>query len=159
MADNTVTTYATDDISSVHHPRVKLEFGPDGTVNDVSYTKPLPANVALRGDALMIGSVSAAPARAILSASSSTTATLVTAQTSAQIRLLSYVLVVTATGSVTFNSSTTALTGVMVFDPRGGAAATFNPFGHVQTGTGQPLTITTGDCRAAGHITYVYVSV
>ena len=159
MADNTVTTYATDDISSVHHPRVKLEFGPDGTVNDVSYSKPLPANVAMRGDALMIGSVSAAPARAILSCSSSATATVVAAQTSAQIRLISYVLVARATTSVTFGSSTTAQTGVMIFDKNSGAAAPYNPFGHVQTATGQPLTITAGDGAVAGHVTYVYVSV
>lgn len=159
MADNTVTTYATDDISSVHHPRVKLEFGPDGTVNDVSYSKPLPANVAIRGDALMIGSVSAAPARAIISCSSSATATIVAAQTSAQVRVLSYVFTVRATTSVTFGSSTTAQTGVMIFDKNGGAAANFNPYGHIQTATGQPLTITTGDGAVAGHVTYVMVSV
>ncbi len=136
-----------------------MEFGPDGAATDVSYAKPIPTNVALRSDAIMVGSVSATPVHVILSASSSSTVTIVASQTSAKMRVLSYVLVTNATGSVTFNSSVTPLTGVMIFDSRGGLVVPFSPLGHIQTATGQPLTITTGDCKVAGHLCYVPVSV
>ena len=158
MADNQVP-FATDDISGVFYPRVKPSFGADGAATDVSYAKPMPTNSGIRSDALFVGSVSAIPIHVILSASSSSTVTIVAAQTSAKCRVVSYVLVTNATGSVTFNSSTTPLTGVMIFDVRGGVAAAFNPVGHFQSGTGQPLTITTGDCKVAGHLTYIPVSV
>lgn len=158
MADNQIP-FATDDISGVFHPRVKLEFGPDGTATDVSYSKALPANAGLRSDVLFVGSVSALPIHVILSASSSSTATIVAAQASAKMRVISYVLVVRATTTVTFNSSTTPLTGAMIIDTHGGIAASFNPLGHFQSGTGQPLTITTGDGAVAGHVTYIPVSV
>ena len=159
MADNTVTTYATDDISGTHYPRVKVSHGPDGEATDVSQASPMPVQAVLRADALYVGSVSATPVRVILSASSSSTITLAAAQASAQHRVLSYVLILTTTGSVQFGSSTTPLTGMMQFDAKSGVAADFNPYGHFQTGTNQPLTIITGAGAAAGHITYVPVSV
>jgi hypothetical protein len=159
MADSIVTSFATDDVGGVHYPRVKLTQGADGEASDVSQASPLHANAAMRTDVIFAGSVSCLPVHVLLSASSSSTVTIVAAQTSARMRVLSYVLVTNATGSVTFGSSTTALTGVMIFDPRGGLVVPFNPLGHFQTATGQPLTVTTGDCRVAGHITYVPVSV
>ncbi len=159
MADNTVATFATDDVGGTHYPRVKLTAGPDGTATDISYAKPIPANVAMRTDALMVGSVSATPVFALVSASSSSTVTLVAAQASARMRVLSYILNAKATTSITFNSSVTALTGVMEFDKYGGAAAPFSPLGHFQTATGQPLTISTGAGAVAGHLVYVPVSV
>lgn len=158
MADNAVP-FATDDISSVLHPRVKLEFGPDGTATDVSYAKALPTNAVLRTDAIFNGSVSCAPVHVILSASSSSTVTLAAAQASAKMRVLGYTLVLTTTGSVAFGSSTTPITGQMQFDAKSGVAAPFNPLGHFQTATGQPLTIITGAGAAAGHLVYVPVSV
>ena len=33
---------ATDEISSVHHQKVKIEYGLDGSVTEVSHTNPLP---------------------------------------------------------------------------------------------------------------------
>lgn len=158
MVDNAVP-FATDDISSVLHPRVKLEFGPDGTATDVSYSKPVPTNAALRTDVIYVGSVSAAPLFAIISASSSSTITIQAAQASAKMRVLSYVVNAKATTSVDFRSSTTPLTGMMELDKYGGVSSGLNQYGHFQTATGQPLIITTGAGAVAGHITYVAVSV
>jgi hypothetical protein len=52
MADNYVanagsggSTFAADDISSVLHPRVKVEWGADGAVNDTSATAPMPVQI------------------------------------------------------------------------------------------------------------------
>ena len=33
---------ATDEISSVHHQKVKIEYGLDGSATEVSHTNPLP---------------------------------------------------------------------------------------------------------------------
>jgi hypothetical protein len=158
MADNAVP-FATDDIGGVLHPRVKLEHGPDGEAADTSQANPLPVQAGIRTDVLYAGSVSCLPLFAIISASSSSTITIQTAQASARMRVLSYVLNAKATTSVDFRSSTTPLTGMMEFDKYGGAAAAFCPVGHFQTATGQPLIITTGAGAVAGHIVYVPVSV
>ena len=56
MADNTTlnagsggNVIATDDISSVHHQMVKVEFGADGSATPVDATNPLPVTVASNG--------------------------------------------------------------------------------------------------------------
>ena len=158
MADNQVP-FATDDIGGVFYPRVKISEGPDGAATAGSQANPIPAQVGLRTDVLYVGSVSATPVMILISASASSNITLVAAQASARMRVLSYVLNAKATTSVAFNSSTTPITGVMEFDKYGGAAANFNPLGHFQTGTGQPLIIATGAGAVAGHMCYVPVSV
>ena len=65
MADNVVlntgvggATMATDDIAGVQHQRVKLEYGVDGVVTDVSDTNPLPIDDA-GGSITVDGSVTA----------------------------------------------------------------------------------------------------
>ena len=45
------TTVATDDVSSVHYQRVKVVWGPDGTVNDTDVASGKPVPVQLRGSA------------------------------------------------------------------------------------------------------------
>jgi hypothetical protein len=159
MADNTVATFATDDIGGTHYPRVKLTHGADGEAKEADQPTPVPVQAVVRSDALFMGSVSATPLFALISASSSSTVTIVAAQTSARMRVLSYVLNAKATTSVRFNSSVTPLTGMMEFDQYGGAAAPFSFLGQFQTATGQPLTITTGAGAVAGHLVYVPVSV
>jgi hypothetical protein len=158
MTDN-VAPYATDDIGGVFHPRVKLEIGADGTANDVSYSEPIPVNAAQRTDVIYVGSTSAAPIFAIISASASSTITIQAAQASARMRVLSYVITSKAATSVDFRSSTTPITGMMTLDTNDVIASGLNQYGHFQTTTGQPLIITTGAGAVAGHITYVAVSV
>lgn len=159
MADNQVP-FATDDIGGVFYPRVKISHGADGAApDDASTTKPLPVVAAQRTDVLYAGSVTCTPLFALISASSSSTITIQAAQTSAKMRVLSYVVNAKATTSVDFRSSTTPLTGMMEFDKYGGVAAAFCPVGHFETTVGQPLIITTGAGAVAGHIVYVPVSV
>jgi len=58
MSDNFVanagsggSTFAADDIGpGVLHPRVKVEWGVDGTVNDASVTNPLPVELIAQGN-------------------------------------------------------------------------------------------------------------
>jgi len=49
MSDNAIAnnngspvTFATDEIGSVHYPRTKVGYGPDGSFTDVSESTPLP---------------------------------------------------------------------------------------------------------------------
>ena len=56
MADNYVTnpgtggdTFAADDVGGIKTPRVKLQWGPDGTVNDADVATGKPIPVQLRG--------------------------------------------------------------------------------------------------------------
>lgn len=158
MTDNTISSFATDDIGGVHYQRTKLSIGADGAATDLSYSKPAPINAGLRTDVIYVGSVSASPVFLLLSASSSSTVTIVAAQASARMRVLSYVMASNISTSVTFNSSVTPLTGVMILNKHG-FEASFSPLGHFQTGVGQPLTITTGDGKIGGHLVYVPVSV
>lgn len=58
MADNFVanagsggSTFASDDISSVHYPRVKPSWGADGTATDVSVAAPMPVEMVSTGAA------------------------------------------------------------------------------------------------------------
>lgn len=52
---STTATFATDDISGVHHQRVKVEFGADGVASDVSAATPLPVNPGILASALSNG--------------------------------------------------------------------------------------------------------
>lgn len=48
MADNYVAgsyTFASDDVSGTHSPRVKVQWGADGTVTDASAAAPLPVQL------------------------------------------------------------------------------------------------------------------
>lgn len=157
MADNTQVTFSFDDISGVMHQRVKAEFGPDGTATDISYAKPMPSNVSLRTNAIYSASSSIAPVHVLVSASSSSTVTIVAAQAFTSFRVLSYAIVCNATTSVSFGSSVSPITGTMVFDKSGGVAPDMNPYGHFQSTGGQPLTITTGGGAIGGHLTYIPV--
>ena len=57
MADNVTlnagsggSVLATDEISSVHHQRVKMQYGVDGSATDVSATNPLPITDRVTGN-------------------------------------------------------------------------------------------------------------
>lgn len=58
MADNIAvtagagTTVATEDVSGVHHQKVKVEFGSDGVATMVDASNPLPVDDAAAGTAL-----------------------------------------------------------------------------------------------------------
>lgn len=155
MADNAVP-WAFDDIDGEIHPRVKPEHGPNGAATDVSQTSPLPVHMVQRTDAVYVGSLSTTPVHVLVSASSSTTSTIVAAQSSARVRVIDYVLNAHATTSVSFGSSTTPITGTLVIERA--AVSGLNPFGHFESGVNQPLTIINGGGGVRGHLVCLYVS-
>jgi hypothetical protein len=86
---------------------------------------------------------------------SSTTNTIVAAVAGEQVRVLSYVLVVTTAVTAKWRSgASTDLTGAMPFGANGGAAP-YNPAGHFITAAGEALTLILGSgVTVGGHLTY-----
>ncbi len=113
MADNTTytegsgITIATDDISNIHHQRVKVEYGPDGTA-----TSPVPsAGLPIRQG---IPSTSQFTRAVVSSTTTSGQVALVTATASQTTRVFRMQLVISAADTTfKFESASTALTGVM----------------------------------------------
>jgi len=168
MADNYVanagsggSTFAADDISSVLHPRVKVEWGADGTATDASVAAPVPVQASIESNQMTAGGTVSTPAFAVISCSTDNgDHTLVSANASKKLRVLSYVLVADATVSVRFEGGTggTALTGVMPLIANTGISSGFNPMGHFETATNTLLNLElTGTGNVFGHITYVPV--
>ena len=95
---------------------------------------------------------------ASFAASSSGNNSVISAVTSKQIRVLSYVVVATSAVTLKFCSGTsgpTDLTGAMPLGANGGVSAAFSPAGWFETASGAALSVTLGGAVAvAGHITY-----
>lgn len=78
------------------------------------------------------------------------------AATSKHISVVGYVVVFPESGTVTFKSGTTAITGAMSFAANGGAAAAGTEhFPVFQTAIGEALNITTTGSGAQGHLSYI----
>ena len=168
MADNYVanagsggSTFASDDISSVHHPRVKFEWGADGTANDAAVAAPLPVQATIESNQVSAGGTLNTPAFAVISCSTDNgDHTLISANATKKLRVLSYVLVADAAVSVRFEGGTggTALTGVMPLIANTGISSGFNPLGHFETASNTLLNLElTGTGNVFGHLTYVPV--
>lgn len=78
MADGYVTnagvggnTFASDDIGGTHHPRVKVEWGADGSATDASVAAPLPVQSADESNQMTAGGTVVTPKFAVISASAS----------------------------------------------------------------------------------------
>ena len=89
MADNFVanagsggSTFAADDISSVLHPRVKVEWGADGTATDTSVAAPMPVQNTAESNQMTAGGTVVTPKFAAIAAASSGNNTLIAAVTS-----------------------------------------------------------------------------
>lgn len=142
MADNFVTnagsggsTFASDDISSVHHPRVKNEWGADGTANDVSVAAPMPVQATLETSQMTAAGTILTPKFVIIDAATSGDNTLLAAVTSKKIRVLALFLVAAGTVNVRFESGAggTALTGQMNLVANTGFVLPYNPVGWFET--------------------------
>lgn len=142
MADNYVanagsggSTFASDDISSVHHPRVKNEWGADGTATDVSAAAPMPVQAVLDTAAIAAAGTLLTPKFSVIDAATSGDNTLVAAVTSKKIRVLALYLVAAGTVNVRFESGAggTALSGQMNLVANTGFALPFNPVGWFET--------------------------
>lgn len=142
MADNYVTnvgsggsTFASDDISSVQHPRVKVEWGADGVANDASVAAPMPVQASIESSQMTIGGATVTPKFAIIDAASSGDNTLVASVSSKKIRVLAAFMVAAGSVNVRFESGAggTALTGQMNLVVNTGFVLPFNPAGWFET--------------------------
>jgi len=155
------STFAADDISSVLHPRVKVEWGADGTANDTAVAAPMPVQATLESNQMTAGGTVSTPAFAVISCSTDNgDHTLISANATKKLRVLSYVLIADGTVSVRFEGGTggTALTGVMPLIANVGISSGFNPLGHFETASNALLNLElTGTGNVFGHLTYVPV--
>mgnify|MGYP001576238174 CR=1 FL=1 len=124
MADNTTYTegsgisVATDDVSGVHHQRVKIEQGSDGVAADISPTSPL----AVRPGHPSTGFLT----NASLSFATSGNNTLVAATASQTTRVFRIVLVFEGAVGIKFISGSTDQTGVMKMKDGGSIVLDFD---------------------------------
>ena len=142
MADNFVTnsasggsTFAADDISAILHPRVKVEWGADGSATDASVAAPMPVQASVESSQMTAGGTVVTPKYAIIDGASSGDNTLVAAVTSKKIRVLALFYVAAGSVNVRFESGAggTALTGQMNHIANTGASLPYNPAGWFET--------------------------
>lgn len=142
MADNFVansgsggSTFAADDISAVLHPRVKVEWGADGSATDASVAAPLPVQTSIETSQMTAAGTVVTPKFAIIDGATSGDNTLVAAVTSKKIRVLALFVVSAGTVNVRFESGAggTALTGQMNLIANTGFSLSYNPVGWFET--------------------------
>lgn len=128
-------TFASDEISSVQHPRVKVEWGADGSAVDTSVAAPMPVAAFGESNQMTIGGVPVTVKFAAIDAASSGDNTLLAAVTSKKIRVLSAFMVAAGAVTVRFESGAggTALTGQMNLAANSGFVLPFNPAGWFET--------------------------
>jgi hypothetical protein len=144
MADNFVanagtggSTFASDDIAGVQHPRVKVEWGADGTANDASVAAPLPVQASAESSQMTAGGAVVTPKFAAIDAATSGDNTLLAAVSAKKIRVLALFLVAAGRVNVRFESGAggTALTGQMNLVANTGFVLPYNPAGWFETGS------------------------
>lgn len=181
MADNFSTdaegavpekSFAADDIAGVLHPRVKVEFGANGSATDVSSSDPLPVDVpaaartsdavaaAVQTDAIMNGGTVLTPKFfSETVAASDTDEELVAAVTSKKIRVIALVVQCAGTATTcTFESGGSTRKHKVPAGANGGQVLPPNPWGWFETAAGESLTVTTG-AGSDTEISGVYVEV
>jgi hypothetical protein len=169
MADNFVTnagsggsTFASDEISSTHYPRVKVSWGADGVANETAVASPVPVQSSIESSQMSGAGVILTPKFAVISATTDNgDVSLVAAVSSKKIRVLSYTLVADAAITIRFESGAagTALSGTMPLIANTGIASGFCPVGHFETAVITALSLEmTGTGNVYGHLTYVEVA-
>ncbi len=166
MADNiaitagTGTSVATDDLSSVHHPYVKVEYGADGSATPVSTTNPLPTLGSLETSKIYAVGTALTPKFAFANvAASQTDSSLVALVASKKLRVLAaYALPGATATDLTFQSNAVAISAKFANGANGGEVLPFNPVGWFETVAGEALKVTTGAGSTTG-IGVVYVEV
>jgi hypothetical protein len=167
MADNYTAnagsggnTFASDDISSVHHPRVKVEWGADGAASDTAVAAPLPVQATDETSRISNAGTFLTPKYVIIDAASSGNNTILAAVTSKKIRVLSAFLVAAGTVNVRFESGAdgTALTGQMNLVVNTGFVLPHNPFGWFETASNTLLNLELSAAVSVdGCLTYIEV--
>lgn len=167
MADNFVanagaggSTFAADDISSVLHPRVKIEWGADGTATDASVSAPVPVQATNESSQMVVAGTVVTPKFVAISAASSGNNTLISAVGSKKIRVLAASFIANAAVNVKFQSGAggTDLTGLFYLAANGGAVLPYNPVGWFETAVTTLLNMNlSGAVAVGGCITYIEV--
>jgi hypothetical protein len=167
MADNFVanagsggSTFAADDISAVLHPRVKVEWGADGTVNDAAVAAPLPVQTTIESNQMTTAGTVVTPKFAAISASSSGNNTLVSAVSSKKIRVLACVIMSNGTVNAKFQDGAggTDKTGLFYMVANTGFALPYNPVGWFETSATTLLNLNLSAAIAVGGVlTYIEV--
>jgi hypothetical protein len=167
MADNISLngeTIATDQVTintvSAHVQRVKVVVGADGTyTGDVSPTLPLPVAARHATDAIVDGATSLVPV--MQSITRAATGTVIVAEASKKLRILSLFFTARDAGKVQFFSASAAgaaLTGDFEVVTDTPVVLPFNPLGWFETASGQLLhAVLTGPGGIDGCVTYVKV--
>jgi hypothetical protein len=168
MADNYVanagsggSTFASDDISSVHYPRVKITWGVDGTATDAGVGAPLPVQVTYDTQQMSAAGTILTPKFVAIAASASGNNTLLASVSSKHIRVLALYLVSNGTVNAKFQSgaSGTDLTGLAYLVANTGFVLPFNPLGWFETAVTTLLNLNLSAAIAVGgSMTYVEVS-
>lgn len=167
MADDFVTnpgsggaTFASDDISGTHYPRLKPSWGADGVATDTSVAAPLPVQASLESNQMTSGGAVVTPKFATIAASSSGNNTVVAAVTSKKIRVLALKLLANGTVNAKWQSGAggTDLTGLSYLVANSGEVLPFNPAGWFETGSNTLLNLNlSGSVAVGGHLTYIEV--
>lgn len=167
MADNFVanagsggSTFAADDISSVLHPRVKVEWGADGSANDAAVAAPLPVQASVESNQMTAGGTVVTPKFAAIAASTSGNNTLIAAVTSKKIRVLAVAFMADGAVNAKFQSGAggTDLSGLFYMVANTGAALPYNPAGWFETASNTLLNLNLSAAIAVGGcITYIEV--
>lgn len=167
LADNFVanagsggSTFASDDISSVHYPRVKVSWGADGSATDASVAAPLPVQASLESNQMLANGTVVTPKFAAIAASASGNNTAVAAVTSKKIRVLGLWLIANGSVNAKFQSGAggTDLTGLAYLVANTGFVLPYNPAGWFETATTTLLNINLSAAIAVGG-SLVYIEV
>ena len=163
MADTYVAgsyTFASDDVGGTHTPRVKVQWGADGTVTDASTAAPLPVQAVAESSSMQAGGASVTPKFAVIDAATSGNNTLVAAVSAKKIRVLSLFLVAAGTVNVRLESGAngTALTGQMSLVAATGFVLPYNPAGWFETASNTLLNLElSGAVSVDGALSYIEV--
>lgn len=166
MSDNFVTnantttgaTFASDDIGTVHYPRVKPAWGADGSATDASVAAPLPTQSSTESNQMTAAGTVVTPKFASISVAGSGDNQIVASVSGKKIRVLSYVIVADGTVAAKFRNGTTDVTGAMSLVANTGAASGFCPVGHFETSATTALNLNlSAAIGVRGHLTYIEV--
>lgn len=153
-------SFASDDISSVHYPRVKVSWGADGSAVDASMAAPFPVAALQESNQLTAAGSPLTVKFAAIDAAASGNNTLVAAVTDKKVRVLSCFLVSAGTVNVRFESGAdgTALTGQMNLIANTGFVLPFNPAGWFETAATTLLNLELSDAVSVdGSLNYIEV--
>jgi len=167
MADGYVTnagaggsTFASDDIGGTHHPRVKVEWGADGSANDTAVAAPMPVQATVESNQMTAGGTVVTPKYAVIAASSSGNNTIVAAVTSKKVRILAVQMISNGTVNAKWQSGAggTDLTGLAYLVANTGYVLPYNPVGWFETASNTLMNLNLSAAIAVGG-SIVYIEV